>query len=105
MTKISLPNSVNEFDSNAHQQELVAKAKFSAQENYKLKFDLIALRRSQGLTLADMAERTGYSVKKITKFEKYYSDPKLSMLKLYALALEVSIAYTIVHDLPTQEDK
>jgi transcriptional regulator with XRE-family HTH domain len=50
-----------------------------------------------------MAERTGFSIKKITKFEKYYNHPKLSMLNLYALALEVSIAYTIVYDLPPED--
>jgi DNA-binding XRE family transcriptional regulator len=85
------------------QDELTRKAKFSARESYQLKFNLIKLRKEKGLTAADMAERTGFSIKKITKFEKYYNHPKLSMLNLYALALEVSIAYTIVYDLPPED--
>jgi transcriptional regulator with XRE-family HTH domain len=84
-------------------QNIEAKAARSASDSYKLKYDLVKLRIKQGLTVEDISERTGISPKKVRKFEKYWTEPNLSIIRRYALAVGAAVAISVITDY-TPED-
>lgn len=52
--------------------------------------ELIARRRLNGLTQADVARRLGVAVAWVQEFEKYDNDPRLSTLRRYETAVSAS---------------
>lgn len=65
-----------------------------AQENHDLIIDLIRLRREQGLTQIDIAERLGVTQSSISGFERAGNDPRLSTLRRYAQAIGVRVTHS-----------
>ncbi|RLP73314.1 XRE family transcriptional regulator [Mycetocola tolaasinivorans] len=59
---------------------------------------LIAVRREQGLSQADVAERMGITQQGVSKFERYDNDPRMSTIRNYANAIGVVIEYSIQDD-------
>ena len=55
-----------------------------------LKRSLKSRRLQQGLSVSDVADRLGTTVAAVREFESYNSDPRLSQIRRYALALNVS---------------
>lgn len=68
-----------------------------ALNDYTLLMDLIRLRRSLGLKQVHVAERMGVSQPTIAKFESMDTDPKLSTVRRYALALGALVEHKISH--------
>lgn len=60
--------------------------------------NLVQLRKSQGLSQQDVADRLGISQASVAAFERYDNDPKLSTLRRYAHAVEALVAHAVVHD-------
>ena len=60
--------------------------------------DLRALRKSRGLTLAELAERLGRSVGWLSQVERDISNPSISDLREIAAALGCSISMLFRHD-------
>lgn len=56
---------------------------------------LVALRRENNLTLAEVAERLGMSECDITKFEAYDSNLTLNEIRRYALAVDADIEFIV----------
>lgn len=61
----------------------------------KLLDDLIALRRSQGLRQAQVAERLGVAQSSVARIESGERDPHLSTLRRYALALGARVEHHV----------
>jgi transcriptional regulator with XRE-family HTH domain len=49
-----------------------------------------AARKTQGLTLAQLGERTGYSAAQVSRYERGITPPGLATLRRFATALEIS---------------
>lgn len=65
----------------------------------KLIDDLIALRKEKGLTQDDVAERMDRSQSNVCKMESLNSNPTLSSLRRYALAIGANITFCVTdHD-------
>ena len=60
--------------------------------------DLRALRKSRGLTLAELAERLGRSVGWLSQVERDISEPSISDLREIAAVLDFSISMLFRHD-------
>lgn len=61
---------------------------------------LAALKRARhdaGLSEEDMAEMLGWSVEAVRKFEGPFSDPHMSTVRRYAIAVGALIRYTVRH--------
>jgi transcriptional regulator with XRE-family HTH domain len=56
---------------------------------------LIALRKRHRLTQDDVAERMGVSQPTVAAFERYDSNPTLSTIRRYALAVDASIDHHV----------
>jgi len=63
-----------------------------------LRSSLVALRKSRGLTIAEVSDRTGLSEKTIRAFERYDADPRLSTLRRYAVAVDASYRHEIIEE-------
>ena len=59
---------------------------------------LLALRQAQGLSLADLAERSGVSKAMISKVERAESSPTAMLLGKLAAGLGVSLAQLLIED-------
>jgi len=59
---------------------------------------LLALRQSQGLSLADLAERSGVSKAMISKVERAQSSPTAVLLGKLAAGLGVPLAQLLTED-------
>lgn len=57
--------------------------------------DLLELRKRKGMTQQDIAETIGVTRTAVTAFERYDSDPKLSTLVRYALAVGARLNITV----------
>jgi transcriptional regulator with XRE-family HTH domain len=75
-----------------------ARAKALAKNDYKLLADLVQVRKSRGLSQSDIAERLGISQQAVSKLESYDSDPRLSTVRRYALAVEALVAHAVEAD-------
>lgn len=60
---------------------------------------LVHLRRREGLTQEQLANRMGITQQAVHKFERYDSDPKLSTIRRYANAVGALIKYDVTPDL------
>lgn len=75
--------------------ELIDQATDLADGHMKMMYDLIAIRRNKGLTQQDVARLLGVQVRTIKNFEHYDSDPSLSMIRRYALAVGARIDQSV----------
>lgn len=57
--------------------------------------NLIAVRKSKGLTQREVADSLGLSQATIAAFESYDNDPKLSTIRRYALAIGVLVHHEV----------
>lgn len=85
-----------------HRQNL---AKQLASANYELLSDLVNRRIESGLTQRDVADLLQVSQQYISKFESLESDPRLSTISKYAMAINVLIGHTITASPQPQEVK
>jgi DNA-binding XRE family transcriptional regulator len=60
---------------------------------------LVAIRKSSGLSTTEVANRIGVTEETILDFESYHSDPKLSLLRRYAHAVDVIVKHSVISDL------
>lgn len=74
---------------------LLERATALADQDLRLKAAMVAARREHGLTQAQVAERMGVHEKDVAALERYDSDPTLSLLRRYALAVEVRFVHTV----------
>lgn len=59
---------------------------------------LVDIRREQGLTQKDVADRLGIKQATVSDFERMDSDPKLSTVRKYAHAIEALIKFRVEAD-------
>lgn len=57
--------------------------------------DLVKARRSRGLSVEEVAERIGATVAEVQSFESSDSDPEMSFVRRYALAVGATIDYRV----------
>ena len=74
---------------------LVAVATALAEADLRLMYALVERRRSLGLTQAQVAERLGWSTATVARLERYDSDPRLSQVRRYALAVDAAYTHTL----------
>lgn len=63
-----------------------------------LMLDLIRMRKKHHLTQAEVAERMGVSQPTVAAFERYDSNPTLSTIRRYALAVEARLIESVIDD-------
>ena len=59
---------------------------------------LVAMRKSSGLSTKEVAERVSVSEETIIDFEGYHSDPRLSLLRRYAHAVNAIVEHSVIKD-------
>jgi transcriptional regulator with XRE-family HTH domain len=59
---------------------------------------LVQIRRDQGLTQRDVAERMGRSQPNVSAFERTGGDPHLSTIRRYAVAVGARVRWQVVID-------
>jgi ribosome-binding protein aMBF1 (putative translation factor) len=59
---------------------------------------LVALRKANGLSTLEVANRTNVLEEIIIDFESYHSDPKLSLLRRYAHAVNAIVKHSVIMD-------
>lgn len=60
--------------------------------------NLIAIRKANGLSTREIANRISVSEETILDFESYHSDPKLSLLRRYAHAVGAIVNHSVIQD-------
>lgn len=65
------------------------------QADERLLDDLIKRRLDSGLTVPQVAERIGVSETTVAKLENGERDPRLSLLRLYALAVRAEVRHSV----------
>jgi len=71
--------------------QLLELAATLSSNHLRMKNDLIQIRKDSGLTQREVAERMGVSQPTIAEFERYDSNPTLSTVERYALAVHARI--------------
>lgn len=56
---------------------------------------LVALRKEQGLSQSEVAERLGTSQSAVAQFEAYDANPTLNAIRRYALAIDADIEFIV----------
>ncbi|MEF2977281.1 helix-turn-helix domain-containing protein [Subtercola sp. YIM 133946] len=59
---------------------------------------LVKVRESQGFTQQEVADRLGITQPSVASFERYDSDPKLSTVRRYALAVGALVGHAVAAD-------
>jgi DNA-binding XRE family transcriptional regulator len=59
---------------------------------------LVALRKANGLSTFEVANRVSVSEETIIDLESYHSDPKLSLLRRYAHAVNAIVKHSVIMD-------
>ena len=59
---------------------------------------LVAIRKSSGLSITELADRMGVSKDTVVRFERYDANPKLSTIRRYALAVGAIVRHTVIED-------
>lgn len=72
------------------------KAKALAHNKYVYYSKLVKARRDAGLTQAEVAERMGVSLETVYEVENYYDNPRVSVLRRYAIAVGVKVEHKII---------
>lgn len=75
-----------------------ARAEALVEADIALLRDLIKLRKARGLTQEQVAERMMVSQSAVAQFERYDSNPKLSTLRRYAVAVGARVRHVVVDD-------
>ena len=75
------------------------RARILAGNDGDLLASLIAVRKTNGLTQQDLADRMGVTQATVAYFERYDSDPKLSTIRRYAHAVEALVDHTVEADI------
>lgn len=84
--------------------ELIEHAATQAGHVMALRTALVTIRRERGLTQTHLAEMLGVSVAEVAEVERYDSDPHISMIDRYALAVGAMIEFTVTATpLPAKE--
>ncbi len=65
--------------------------------------DLLELRRKHHISQEIVAERMGVSQPTVSAFENYDSNPTLSTIRRYALAVGARISFQVIDDYGTDE--
>ena len=66
-----------------------------AAQDYEVIAALVGKRIALGLSQTDVAEMLGVTQQAISKFEQMDSDPRLSTIRRYALAVEAEIEHRV----------
>ena len=76
--------------------ELAARAADQVVSDEELLYQLIQARKAAGLTQRGLAELLGIKQPSVAKFERHDSDPRLSTIRKYALAVGAHIHHGVV---------
>lgn len=79
-------------------EQIVALATHLADEDERLLFELIKARKDAGLSQKDVADRLAIKQPSVAKFERYDSDPRLSTIRRYALAVGARVEHSVTAD-------
>jgi len=71
-----------------------------ARQDRHMKESLVSVRQLNNLTQQEVADRMGVSLKKVVKLEKYDSDPKMSALRRYAVAVGAEVYHQVMFRAP-----
>ena len=83
------------IDSDDEMRNIEARADALIASDSQLLEKLVALRRRHGLSQSDVAMRMGVSQPTVSAFEKYDSNPRLSTIRRYALAVEGNVSHAV----------
>jgi len=64
-------------------------------DHLAMKAELVRLRKESGLSQLEVAGRMGIYLSAVAEFERYSSDPTLSMVERYALAVHARVITTV----------
>lgn len=78
-----------------HESAAVLLASANAEQDYGMLYRLIQIRVDRGLTQTDVARKLGVSQQAISQFESMDSNPALSTIRSYALAVGATISHTV----------
>lgn len=79
-------------------EAITARAEALVASHRELLHDLVALRKANGLSQGDVAERMGVTQAAVSQFERYDTNPKLSTVRRYALAVGAKITHRVEND-------
>lgn len=74
------------------------RSKVLAREHRRMRADLVAVRRMNGLTQKDVADLMGVTQQAVNKLERYDADPRLSTLRRYANAVGALVEHKVSAD-------
>lgn len=77
---------------------LEVRAEFLVEQDDRLIESLIAIRKSNGLSQKQVADRLGLAQATVASFERADNDPKLSTIRRYAMAVEALISHEVGRD-------
>lgn len=81
-----------------HLDRLEVRAERLVENRDRLMESLISLRHEHKLTQKDVAERMGVSQPTVAAFEHYDSNPTLSTIQRYAMAVEAVLSTAVIDD-------
>ncbi|MEV8610282.1 helix-turn-helix transcriptional regulator [Amycolatopsis sp. NPDC051373] len=70
-------------------------AHFLVEQDYQCLADLVEIRKARGLSRDEVAERMGRTVEQVADFECVNSDPCLSTIRRYALAVHAMVSHVV----------
>jgi transcriptional regulator with XRE-family HTH domain len=76
-------------------QQLVDLASQLAEADERLLYELIQARKDADLSQRELAKRLGISQPAVAKFERHDSDPRLSTVRRYALAVGAIVEHSV----------
>lgn len=76
--------------------ELDRRADHLVKTDDELLLALKASRLRSGLSIATVAERMSVSPETVEEFEKYYANPPMSVIRRYAMAVNLQITHSVV---------
>jgi DNA-binding XRE family transcriptional regulator len=77
-------------------EELVERATDLAESDEALMYALVAARRAAGLSQRAVADFLGIKQPTVARFERHDSDPRLSTIRRYALAIGAHVHHDVV---------
>ena len=86
---------VSDFGEDPKWDALVERADRLVEQDRLLMRALVKHRQESGLTQEDVEERLGWAPGSAYEFEVYYSDPSLSEIRRYALAINADVTHSV----------
>lgn len=83
---------------------ILARARSLQRAQRAMMEDLIDLREKHELSQQDVAQRMGVSQSAVAQFERYDSNPTLSSIQRYALAVEAKLELKVASDRESSHD-